>query len=281
MQLRPLFTLTLAGALLSGADSAARPHDGFTAGTAQSSRNADDPCRQHDYDSDRARECQVREYTLPAGPLHVDAGGNGGIRVEGTDRSDIRVLAVVTTYAETEAEAKELASQVEVQAGGGRVSTSGPQRRERRTGWSVSFRLEVPRQSDLELLARNGGISIRTVEGTIRFETTNGGVRLADLSGDVRGETRNGGVTVDLGGDRWEGSGLHVQTSNGGVTLAIPDSYNAELTTGTVNGSFRSEVALTVQGELSPRRGLSATLGAGGAPVSVRTVNGGLRIQRR
>jgi hypothetical protein len=38
---------------------------------------------------------------------------------------------------------------------------------------------------------------------------------------------------------------------------------------------------MTVQGELSPRRGLQTTLGAGGPPVSVRTTNGGLRINRR
>ena len=65
-----------------------------------------------------------------------------------------------------------------------------------------------------------------------------------------------------LGGDRWDGTGLDVQTSNGGVKLSIPDPYNAELTTRTVNGGFRSDVAMTVQGELSPRRGISATIGA-------------------
>lgn len=283
MQFRPLFTLALAGALLSGGTLGARPLSAEhpSADTAQASRDADDPCRDHGWDDDRVRECQVREYTLPAGPLNIDAGGNGGIRVEGTDRADIHVLAVVTTYAPTEDEAKQLASGVDVQAGGGRVSASGPERTSRRTGWSVSFRVQVPRQTDLELFARNGGITIRSVDGTIRFETTNGGVRLADLAGDVRGQTRNGGLTVDLGGDRWQGTGLDVQTSNGGVKLSIPEPYHAELTTKTVNGGFRSEVAMTVQGELSPRRGISATLGAGGAPISVRTTNGGLRIHRR
>ena len=38
---------------------------------------------------------------------------------------------------------------------------------------------------------------------------------------------------------------------------------------------------MTIQGELSPRHGISTTLGSGGPPVSVRTTNGGLKITKR
>jgi DUF4097 and DUF4098 domain-containing protein YvlB len=86
---------------------------------------------------------------------------------------------------------------------------------------------------------------------------------------------------VALGGSQWDGEGLDVETSNGGVTLAIPEQYNAQLETRTVNGGFRFDYPLTLTGELTPRRGISTTLGAGGAPVRVRTTNGGLRIERR
>jgi len=145
----------------------------------------------------------------------------------------------------------------------------------------VSYRINVPRQTDLDLRAINGGITIGGVAGTIRFETTNGGVRLADLAGAVTGRTRNGGVRVMLGGSQWEGEGLDVETSNGGVTLLIPEPYNAQLETRTVNGGFRFDYPLTLTGELSPRKGISTSIGTGGAPVRVRTTNGGLRIERR
>jgi hypothetical protein len=243
-------------------------------------QQSDDPCRDAGWDDDYFRSCEVRESTLPPGPLTVDAGRNGGIRVQAWDRNEIRVLAIVTANARREDEARQLASEVQVQAGSGKVSSTGPSTSGRQW-WSVSYRVNVPRRSDLELNANNGGISVEGVHGTIHFDTVNGGVNLRDLGGDVRGETRNGGLNVTLSGDRWDGAGLDVVTSNGGVNLAIPEGYNAELTTRTVNGGFRSEVPMTVQGELSPRRGLQATLGSGGAPVSVRTTNGGLRINRR
>ena len=91
----------------------------------------------------------------------------------------------------------------------------------------------------------------------MRFDTTNGGVKLQDVGGRVNGATRNGGLNVTLSGDRWDGEGLDVETSNGGVTLAIPDGYNAELETRTVNGGLRIDFPITVQGELTSRRGIS------------------------
>jgi hypothetical protein len=243
----------------------------------------DEPCRDNDRgDRDGYRHCEVREERLPAGPLTVDAGPNGGVRVEGWDRNEILIRAEVRARAEDEARAKQLASGVQIQAGGGRVSATGPDSSSsREEWWSVNYRINVPRRTDLDLSAHNGGISIADVSGNIRFDTTNGGVRLTDLAGLVRGGTRNGGLTVNLAGSSWDGEGIDVETSNGGVTLSIPDNYNAQLETRTENGGFRFDYPLTLTGELTPRRGISTTIGAGGPPVRVRTTNGGLRIQRR
>jgi hypothetical protein len=241
----------------------------------------DDPCRDRGQDDDRYRHCEVREESMAAGPLTVDAGTNGGIRVVAWDQNAIRVQAIVQTNAREEGRARELASAVQLLVGGGRVSATGPDTSGRRESWSVSYRISVPRRNDLDLKANNGGITIDGVSGNIKFDTNNGGVRLSDLGGMVRGETHNGGLNVLLSGRQWDGEGIDVETTNGGITLAIPDGYNAELETRTVNGGFRSDFPLTVQGELSYRRGISATLGSGGAPVRVRTTNGGVKINRR
>ena len=114
-----------------------------------------------------------------------------------------------------------LAGQVQVQAGGGRVYATGPDNG-RREWWSVSYRINVPRKNDLDLRASNGGITIVGVSGNMRFDTTNGGVKLQDVGGRVNGETRNGGLNVTLSGIAWDGEGLDVETSNGGVTWRFP-----------------------------------------------------------
>lgn len=240
-----------------------------------------DPCNTGRWDNDEYEQhCEVRDSTMPAGALNVDAGQNGGIVIDGWDRDEIRVRAIVRASARDAARARELVGQVQVQAGGGRVYATGPDNL-RRENWSVSYRINVPRKNDLDLHANNGGITISSVTGNMRFDTTNGGVKLQDIGGRVNGETRNGGLTVTLGGDRWDGEGLDVETSNGGVTLSLPDNYNAELETRTVNGGLRIDFPVTVQGELTGRKGFTTTLGSGGPPVRVRTTNGGVRIGRR
>ncbi|HWI17360.1 MAG TPA: hypothetical protein VNT81_06415, partial [Vicinamibacterales bacterium] len=52
----------------------------------------EDPCsnRYNDRDDDYYRHCEVRDSTMPAGPLNVDAGTNGGISIEAWDRNEIR-----------------------------------------------------------------------------------------------------------------------------------------------------------------------------------------------
>jgi DUF4097 and DUF4098 domain-containing protein YvlB len=113
----------------------------------------------------------------------------------------------------------------------------------------------------------------------VELATTNGGVKLSRMAGDVEGRTTNGGIDVDLDGTGWNGSGLDLQTTNGGVKLMVPAHYNAHLETGTTNGGVKIDFPVTVQGTIG--RDFSTDLGSGGATVRVRTSNGGVRITRK
>ena len=245
---------------------------------------ADDPCaRTGRGDRDRGHACEVRDTRLgaPGSALMVDATPNGGIRVEGWDQPDVLVRAVVQTWGETDADARDVLGAVRVNAAGARVTAEGPAgdgNRSRR-GWSVSYRIWAPRRTALDLVAENGGVSIHAMHGDARFTTTNGGVALADVSGRMVGRTANGGVNVRLSGARWDGAGLDVETTNGGVTLAMPRDYSAALEVSTVNGGLRADFPVTLPAGRG--RELRTTLGSGGPLIKVRTVNGGVRLETR
>ncbi len=223
------------------------------------------------------RFCEVRELTLPAGgTLSVDARQNGSIRVVGENRRDVQVLAVVQAWARDDAEAGSIASGIKVRSDGV-VRAEGPSR-EGHTGWSVSYRVLVPREMDLNLETVNGSIAIADVHGDLVFEATNGSISLDGVGGNVRGETTNGGVDVELTGRTWEGEGLAIETTNGGVRLRIPEGYSARLEAHTVHGGIDVDFPITVQGRIG--RELSTTLGRGGPLIRVETTNGGVRITR-
>ncbi|HEY5416451.1 MAG TPA: DUF4097 family beta strand repeat-containing protein [Gemmatimonadaceae bacterium] len=250
---------------------------------AQKSRSAErwlDDCRSGHYSGDRDREqyCDVREQTIPArSQLRVDGRENGGIEIIGSDRKDILVISKIQAQAGSESDAKDIAGEIRIDIGD-EIRADGPSTRWR-SSWSVSYEIQVPRKINLDLSATNGGISIENVDGRLEFETTNGGVSLTGVAGDVRGSTSNGGVDVELTGDRWSGAGLDVSTTNGGVEVAIPTTYNARLETGTVNGGMDIGFPVTIQGKINRR--LTTQLGSGGPLVRVTTTNGGVTLRRR
>lgn len=230
-----------------------------------------------DEDDRNERYCEIREITLAGRQdISVDGLANGGIQIEGWDRNDIELSARVCVWDRRRSDAEELAKEIEIRTDG-TIRADGP-RWHRRSGWSVSYRLMVPKQSNLNLETRNGGITISHVEGEIRFDATNGGIELSNLQGDVQGRTTNGGVNVELSGVRWQGYGLDVRTTNGGVVLDIPRDYSANLETGTVNGKIRVDFPITVQGTIGRR--ISTTLGDGGRTIRATTTNGGVVIRK-
>ncbi len=255
-----------------------------TSASAVHAQQSDDDwlndCR--DRQRDRPTQCQVKVDRVQAGgTLRIDAGQNGGVAVYGSDRGDIEVHARIQAWAGSSDDAEALAGDVKLDYGRGSIRADGPDTG-RREGWSVSFVVYVPRQSDLDLLAHNGPVSATDVSGTIVARTQNGPVSLRGVSGEVNARTQNGPLNVELAGDRWDGEGLDAETRNGPVRLSIPEGYNARLETGTVNGRFDTEVPLqvTLQGRQRNRR-IEATLGGGGPLIRAITTNGPVVIRKR
>jgi hypothetical protein len=240
-----------------------------------------DWCAEQSWDGDRKGFCEVREYTVPASGsmVTVDGAPNGGIAVEGSSRGDIFVRARVVATADTEEEARSIASRVQVVATAVRVDSDGPRNLGGRQSWNVSYRLSVPTHTPLNLTTTNGGITVDAIDSRVELKTTNGGVKLSRMAGDVEGRTTNGGIDVDLEGATWNGAGLDLQTTNGGVRLSIPEQYNAHLETGTKNGNIRIDFPVTFQGTLG--RTFSTDLGSGGPTLRVRTSNGGVKVTKK
>lgn len=238
-------------------------------------------CSNNWSNGDKVSSSELRETTVSGGSLTVDGKRNGGIKVKGENRSDILIRACVQTWGTTAEEAAVLAKSIRVETGG-TVRAEGASDE---NGWSVSYQILVPRNTNLKLTTMNGGIGISDVEGTIEFDAKNGGIHLSNLAGDVKGRTTNGGLHIELTGNTWKGSGLDVETTNGGVHLSMAETYAARFETRTVNGGFKSEIAaLAVEKEADEngyrRRGvnISRDLNGGGALVRVVTTNGGVKI---
>ncbi|MFB3853939.1 MAG: DUF4097 domain-containing protein [Vicinamibacterales bacterium] len=230
------------------------------------------------------RFCEVRQLDLGgAGLLRVDSRPNGGVQITGSDQGAIVGSARIQAQAETEGEARTLATQIQVGLIDGWLRADGPRSGDGRS-WTVSFVISAPRRIDVEVEAVNGPVSLDGLVGRIRATTVNGPLSLRELSGDVRARTTNGPLQVTLAGGSWDGEGLDAETRNGPATLRVPEGYSAQLDAGTVNGPFHLGIPVALEDDPAAgrtRRSIQTTIGSGGAPVRVHTTNGPVSIAHR
>ncbi|PAP78167.1 hypothetical protein [Rubrivirga marina] len=226
------------------------------------------------------RACEVRETMTRADALDLQVL-NGSLEVKEWDRSDVLVRARITAGAKTQADADRAVRETVIEVDGGSVRAE--------PGWagdsqaSVSYEIFAPRDTDLDLVATNGPISVHGMNGRIRVTATNGPVFAHDLSGDVEVNATNGPVEVDLGGSVWRGTGLNVMAHNGPITLSVPRDYSARLAAKTNHASISADGVRYA--ETNRRRGrytgdqLEATLGRGGPLLSLEAYNGPVRLR--
>jgi hypothetical protein len=143
---------------------------------------------------------------------------------------------------------------------------------------SVTFAVRVP--AGVRFVGRtvNGSIEADALTGDVDAHTVNGGVRLS-TAGKAQAETVNGSITAAVGqADGTEA--LSFKTVNGSIALDLPAGASAEVRAATVNGEIHSDFPLSGQARIS-RRHLSGTIGGGGRPLALETVNGSINIRQR
>jgi len=240
-------------------------------------------CRR-DYgndDDDRVKFCEERAMGWAArsgAALDVDAAPNGGVSVTGWDRDSVDVTVRVQAWGDDEAEARDLARRIEVVNRSGSLRATGPSGTWRHSGWVVSYVIRAPRRSDLVLSSQNGPVAVDGVTGRLRLDVQNGPLSLDAVGGDVQARAQNGPLHVTLSGTQWDGAGLDAATRNGPLVLEVPEGYNAELETGTVNGPMDIGFPITVQGQIGLGRHRHLT--RGGPRIRAVTTNGPAIVRR-
>jgi len=220
--------------------------------------------------------CEVRTITIAKPEKFSVSSMNGGIHVVGEDRQDVRIEARIEGWANTSSEAAGILREIQIETAGGTIHDKGPNFHWGHQGYGINYVIRAPRQLSAELKTMNGGIDLAHLDGDLRFDTTNGGVDLTDLAGNVHGSTVNGGLDISLSGDRWSGKGLDAETTNGGISLNIPEHYSAHLETGTVNGGIEVNFPITIQGDI--KHHLATDIGSGGPTIHAETTNGGVTL---
>jgi Toastrack DUF4097 len=215
-------------------------------------------------------------YPLPSGGQFVLQNVNGSVRVEGWDRNEVDVRAVKTSQSDPR-DLSLVKIQVESHPGEVDVHTLYPDGEDAEV--AVEYVVHVPYRVLLHSIGTvNGSVSVHGVQGAGELRSVNGNVEVLDSSGRFSARTTNGNLHLELCSLTDDTAPMNLETVNGSVTLGLPSNASADLNVRNMNGDVSSDVPVTSTGMLPGARAFHGKLGHGGGPISLRTVNGGIRL---
>ncbi len=220
-----------------------------------------------------------KTYPLPSGGQFLLDNVNGSVQVEGWDRDEVEVRAVKSSDT-TNDDTRDLdLVKIEVESHPGEVNVHTRYPDGEGVEVAVEYHIRVPNRVLLgSVKTVNGSLLVRGVEGGGELKSVNGNVEVLESSGRFNAKTTNGNLRLEFRHLN-DGAPMKLETVNGSVVLGLPSNASADLNLRNMNCDMYSEFPVTSASELPGARAYRGKLGhGGGGPISVRTVNGGIRL---
>jgi putative adhesin len=215
-----------------------------------------------------------QSYPLQPGGSFELQNVNGAVDVQGWDRNEVEVHAVKTAK-QKESDLERVSIEVDARPDAVSIATRYPQNEGVEV--AVEYTVHVPHGARVEHIGTvNGTLRISGIENVEDVHTVNGNIEMFEAGGSVHAHTTNGNVHLELARLQ-DKTGAIAETTNGSLVLAVPSDLQAEVEARCLNGNFSSEIPITMESTQRPRE-VHGRLGHGGAPIHLRTVNGGIRV---
>lgn len=201
---------------------------------------------------------------------------NGSVQVDGWDRDEVEVSAVKRSQ-NGSGDVDQV--QIDVESLPGQVAVHTRYPGGQNTGVVVEYHVHVPYHVLLGAVKTvNGSVSVRGVDGAGDLRSVNGDVEVSNSAGHFNAKTTNGDLRLQL--RQVTSAPMDIETVNGSVVLSLPPDARANLKVQNMNGDFSSELPVSSATTPTNAGAFRAKLGVGGSEISLRTINGRIRLVR-
>lgn len=227
---------------------------------------------------------------LAAGRVIEVKGVNGNVRAEAAPGGEAEIVATKqgrkSDPAEVEIKLIEHAGGVTICAVYPSGDAARPNGCEPGDSWrshtrnndvEVDFVVRVPAGVRFDGRTVNGEVEARALGADVRAHTVNGRIEVS-TSGIVEAKTVNGSIDARFGSANWTDK-LEFSTVNGSINLELPTDTSTDFRAETLNGDVSTDFPLASQNRAG-RHKMSGTIGAGGRELTLKTVNGAIRLRR-
>lgn len=242
---------------------------------------------------------ETRRFSY-GGTVTLIGAPRGSVTVEGWPRNEVELTANIELKAPTEADLDQLATvngfvfdedlnHLSVLTTGThdrtymKRSAKNFPRKLLNLPWKIDYRLRVPANTDLEINAGHGSVTLSGVEGALRVSATESETVLTLTGGVVTTTVTAGAVTLTILSRSWRGSGADIRIASGTINVELPAGFSGDidaevLRTGKIVNTYeglesREKPGLT-------ERTVRARAGAGGAFFKFTVGDGTVNIRR-
>jgi len=187
----------------------------------------------------------VRRFAF-GGTVTVVGAPRGAVTVEGWSRSEVELVADIEWNGPTEADLDQLATVnrfvFDEDLNHVSVLTTGTHDREymKKTAknfpkrllnlpWKIDYKLHVPANTDLEINAGFGPVSVTGVEGALRISATESETALTLTGGLVTTTVTAGVVNLTIPVRSWRGAGAEIRLATGTVNVDLPAGFSGDI----------------------------------------------------
>lgn len=126
----------------------------------------------------------------------------------------------------------------------------------------------------------DGSVALEGVKGRVDVDTGDGSVRIAGAPTALKAHTGDGSVALTLESGTAINENWEITTGDGGVSVQLPGTVNAELDASTGDGTIDAG-DFGLRTDSDSKHELRGRLGTGGPTLRVRTGDGGITIVKR
>lgn len=226
---------------------------------------------------------EMNRAVAPNGRPLVLTGFNGTVRLDGTDSAVARLTFTERGRGRDDAAARTVLEGLQLEERGDASRYEYVMRSKQPARSEVDMRGTVPRDTELRIRYESGAVALSGVEGPIDVEHESGNVQVDGAASSVRVDIRNGSIQVGMQ-QLLPSARVELHTSNGDLTLAVPEGAAAQIVAQTQAGSINVQDLQFESRRLEPQGAgarFEAQLGAGNTTVDLRTENGTITLRGR
>jgi DUF4097 and DUF4098 domain-containing protein YvlB len=127
----------------------------------------------------------------------------------------------------------------------------------------------------MEVSTSGGGIRIGRVYGPVKAHTSGGSINVEEVQGQIQASTSGGSVNATI--TRQPEGDCELSTSGGSIHIQLSRNFNLDVTAKTSGGSVRTDLPITIQGEVGRGR-LEGKMNQGGPRLMLHTSGGSISI---